>query len=98
LNRWVADDDVLPNRVAARTREHDDAVRVTNRGIGLDQVIGGCPLKADPEVGRRSGRVAVAARLVPPERVARALDSYAAACGRGGAVPHRHIAFHANRR
>ena len=76
----VAHDDVLPDRVVGRAREHHDAVRVANRSVSLDQVVIGRALNADAEIGRRPCCVAVSARLVPPERVIASDNSYAAAC------------------
>jgi hypothetical protein len=83
LNRGIADGDVLPNRIAACSREHHDAVRVTDRGIGFNEVVvagccGDARTDANAKISRRARRVAVSARLVPPERVIASLNSYPA--------------------
>src|SRR5439155_24623858 len=66
------------------------------RGVRFNEVV--ATHHADAEVDRRSRRVAVAARLVPPERVIVPLNSYPATRGCGSPVPDRHIAFDANLR
>jgi len=50
---------------------------------------------AEAEIDGRTCRIPIAARLVPPERVVVALDSYAAAGGCRRAVPHGHVTFDA---
>src|SRR5258707_8428216 len=95
LDRRIADGQVLPHGVVAGQRKHDDAVRISDGRVGLDDVI--AAHNPDAEVHRRTACVSVAARLVPPERVIVALDSYAATRGRCRTVPHGDVALDADR-
>lgn len=100
LDRRIADDHVLADLVVRRAWENDDPVRVPDRAVCLNQVVHRRGKDADPEIDRRTRRITVAARLVPPERVVGALKSYAATGkpGGGGTVPDGHVAFDANLR
>src|SRR5207237_1171446 len=94
LDRWVADGEILTHGVIAGRRKYHNAVRVADSRVRLDDVVAAHDAQA--EVDGRTGRVAVTARLVPPERVVVALDSYAAAGGGCRPVPHRHVALDAD--
>ena len=97
LDGWIPHYHVLSDPAGGRGREYYNAVRITDGGVRLDQIIV-ARKESDPEVGRRTDRVAISARLVPPERVVTSLDSYASAakpCG-GGAVPHGHVPLDAD--
>jgi hypothetical protein len=77
LNRWVAYRDVAADARVGRRRKDHDPVGVAVRGVLLDKVV--VPVEdADAEVIVWSCE-AVSRRLVPPERVIAADDSYAAA-------------------
>jgi len=97
LNPRIADGHVPADAVVGGGWEHDDAVRVTHRGVRVDQIVV-TGHDADAKVGCRAGCVAVPARLVPPERVIAPLDSYAAARVRGLPVPDRHVRLNADLR
>jgi hypothetical protein len=97
LNRRVPHHDVAANPAVGRRGEHDDAVGVADCRVRFDQVV---VARKDPdaEIRRRAGRVTVAARLVPPERVIGSLDSYPAARIGGVPVSNRHVPLHADLR
>jgi hypothetical protein len=96
LDRGVAYDHIAPNSRVGGRREHDDPVRVANRGVLLDQIVVAVD-DADAEIVIGC-REAISRRLVPPERVIVADDSYAAARGScvGTAVSDGNIAFDLN--
>ena len=96
LDRWIADRQILSDGVVTRQRKDNDSIRVAHRRVGLDDVV--VAHDAETKVNRRTGRVAVAARLVPPERVIVALDSYAAARRSWRAIPHRDVTIDADSR
>ena len=98
LNRRVADRDVISDPVVRGGRKHHDAIRIPDRRVALDQIVVGGPYEADAKIDKGARRVTISARLVPPERVIVALDSYAAACGGWRTVPHRDVAFDADAR
>ena len=77
LNRWIADDDIASDSGIRGRRDDDDAIRVAVGGVLLDEVVVAAE-DADAEIVIGS-REAVSRRLVPPERVIAAQDSYAAA-------------------
>lgn len=91
LNRRIADYDIASNACVRRRREHDDAIRVAKGGVFFDQVVIAAE-DADAKIVVRS-REAVSRRLVPPERVVTALDSYTAAreARLRAAVPDGHV-------
>jgi hypothetical protein len=79
LDRRVAYGNVASDSRVGGRRKHDDPIGVANRRILLDQIVVAVD-DADAEIVV-GGREAISRRLVPPERVIAADDSYAAACG-----------------
>lgn len=88
LYRRIADCDVASDSGVRRRGEYHDAVRIANGRVFFDEVVV-TRKDTDAEVVVGS-RVAISARLVPPERVIASLDSYASAGESwfGGTVPH----------
>ena len=95
MDRRIPYRDITPDPVVRGRRKHDDAVCVTDGRIGFDEVVIARE-QSDSEIGCRTSRVAVAACLVPPERVIGTLDSYAAAGTSGIAISDRHVTLDAN--
>jgi len=89
LNRRITDHHVAAHSRIRCLGKHDDPVAVAVGGVLLDEIIVARD-DSDPEIVVRS-REAVPSRLVPPERVIAALDSYAAATCGGVAVPDGNI-------
>jgi hypothetical protein len=89
LNWWIADHHVAAHSRIRRRREHDDPVGVAVGGVLFDEIIVASD-DPDPEIVVRS-REAVSSRLVPPERVIAADDSYAATARGCVAVPDGNV-------
>jgi hypothetical protein len=91
LDRWVSYGNIAADPGVGRRRKHNDPIGVAVRGVLLDKVV--VPVEdADAEIIVWSCE-AVSRRLVPPERVVAADDSYAAAgqaCDRTP-IPDGHI-------
>src|SRR5262245_60149974 len=77
LNRWIPYGDIAANPRVGRRRKNHDPIRVAVGGVLLDDVAVAVE-DADAEIIVWT-RKAVSRRLVPPERVVAADDSYAAA-------------------
>lgn len=77
LNRWIAYGDIATDPRVGRRRKDHDPVRVAVGGVFLDEVAVSVE-DADAEIIVWTCET-VSCRLVPPERVVAADDSYAAA-------------------
>ena len=77
LNRWISDGDIATDPCVGRRCKDHDPIRVAVRGVFLDQIVVAVD-DPDAKIVVRSCE-AVSRRLVPPERVVAADDSYAAA-------------------
>jgi hypothetical protein len=53
LDGWVANDDVLSNFAVGSGGEDDNAIRVTDGGVPLDEIVV-AGLKPDTEIGLRA--------------------------------------------